>query len=232
MRARRTCESGSVRFSRAAFLIGVAVVGRPSRAAIAGDLAPAPLTLASRITVSAALGYSYPMASAERGTDTRDLSFGIVPLSLSGTYDLNQHWNGSIRALYAPNIPTLCASGSDCLSSAGRDVWVTAGIGWTLRRWRRFIPQLELEVGWEWFTTKLGDSGVASERSWNGPIASLGVFVNLKSDGPWSFGPAASIGAGIFSHYGLDAPSWRSGGTTATAVHAWPTIGFRAGRRL
>jgi hypothetical protein len=221
-----------MRFSRAVILFGVAAVGPPSRRAVARDEVPAPPTLASRITVSAGVGYSYPTASAERGTDTRDVSFGIVPLSISGSYDLDQRWNGRIRVLYAPSIPTLCASGPDCLSSVGRDVWIAAGIGRTLPRWGRLTPQLELEVGWEWFTTKLSDSGVTSERSWNGPVASLGVFVNIKAGGPWSIGPTASIGAGVFSHYDLETPAGHSGGATATAIHAWPMIGFRAGRRL
>jgi hypothetical protein len=191
-----------------------------------------PPTVASRIIVSAGLGYSYPVANAERGTDTRDVSFGIVPVSIAGTYDLGRSWNASVRARYAANIPTLCASGPDCVSSVGRDVWITAGVGRTLPRWRHFSPQLELELGWEWFTTKLSDSGVTSERSWNGPIASLGVFVNLKSDGPWTLGPTASIGAGMFSHYDLETPAGRSSGAAAAAIHAWPMIGFRVGRRL
>jgi hypothetical protein len=221
-----------VRFSRTVILIGVATISTPSPAANARDEVAVPPTLASRITVSAALGYSYPTASAERGTDTRDVSFGIVPMSLSGTYDFDRRWNGSLRAVYAPNIPTLCASGPDCFSSVGRDVWITAGIGRTLPRWRRLTPQLELEAGWEWFTTKLSDSGVTSKRGWNGPVVSLGVFVNLKTAGPWSVGPAASVAAGIFTHYDLDTTAWRSSGATATAIHAWPMIGVRVGRRL
>jgi len=222
-----------VRCSRAVLLvIGVAIAGTHPRRARAGDDVASPPSLTSRITVSAELGYGYPLGSAERGTDTRDVSFGLLALALAGTYDLSHLWNASVRARYAPNIPTLCASGPDCQSSIGRDVWITAGIGRTLPRWRRFTPQLTLEVGWEWFATKLSDSGVTSERSWNGPIASLGVFVNLNSDGVWAFGPTASIGAGIFSQYDLDTPAGRSAGAAAAAVHAWPMIGFRVGRRL
>jgi hypothetical protein len=221
-----------VRFSRALLLIGAAAVGPPSPRAIARNEVAAPPTLASRITVSAEVGYSYPTASAEQGSDTRDVSFGIVPLSLSGSYDLDQRWSGRVRVLYAPNIPTLCASGPDCLSSVGRDVWIAAGVGRALPRRGRLTPHLELAVGWEWFTTKLSDSGVTSERSWNGPVASLGVFVNIKTGGPWSIGPTASIGAGIFSHYDLETPAGRTSGVTDTAIHVWPMIGFRVGRRL
>jgi hypothetical protein len=201
-------------------------------AALASDEAAGPPMPISRLAVAAALGYSYPVGSAERGTDTRDVSFGIVPVSLTGAYDLSQSWYGSVLLRYAPNIPTLCASGPDCVSSVGRDVWIAAGIGRRLPRWRRLNPQLELDLGWEWFTTKLSDSGVTSERSWNGPIASLAVFLNLKSEGPWTLGPTASIGAGLFSHYDLETPAGGSGGGTAMTVHAWPMIGFRVGRHL
>ena len=213
-------------------VIGVAVARTPSQPAIAEDLAPGGATIASRINVSATLGYSYPTASTERGGETRDVSWGMVPLSLSGSYDLDRHWSGIVRVLYAPNIPTWCAGGSDCFSSVGRDVWMGAGIGRTLPGWRRVTPQLELEIGWEWFTSKLSDSGVVSARSWNGPLGSLGIFVNLRSEGSWSVGPTASIGMGIFSRYDVDTPAWRSGGATDPTIHAWPTLGFRVGHRL
>jgi hypothetical protein len=184
------------------------------------------------MTLLAGFGYSYPIGSAERGTDTRDVSFGLVPLSLAVRYDLSLLWNASIRGGYAPNIPTLCASGPDCWSSIGRDVWITAGIGRRLPGWWRFRPQIGLEVGWEWFTAELSDSGVGSSRSWNGPFALLEVFSNLKSEGPWSFGPTVAIGAGLFTHFDLETPAWRSSGATDATIHAWPLIGFRVGRRL
>jgi hypothetical protein len=186
----------------------------------------------SRVTLLADLGYAYPTGTAETGTDTRDVSFGLVPLSLIGTYDLARDWSASARLRYALNIPTLCASAPDCESSLGHDFTVTVGIGRALPRWWRLTPRIGVEAGWEWLTTKLSDAGVAASRSWRGPFARLEVFADLKSAGPWSLGPVIGIDAGLFSHFDLDTPAGHTSGSTDAALHAWPTISFRVGRRL
>jgi len=186
----------------------------------------------SRATILADLGYAYPIGAAETGTDTRDVSFGLVPLSLIGTYDLARDWSANARLSYALNIPTLCASAPDCESSVGHDVGISIGVGRTLpRRWH-LTARLGLDVGWEWLTTKLSDAGVASSRSWGGPFARLEIFADLKPSGPWSLGPAIGIDAGFFSHFDLDTPAGQTGGSTSTAIHAWPIVSFRVGRRL
>jgi hypothetical protein len=41
-----------------------------------------------------------------------------------------------------------------------------------------------------------------------------------------------AIGAGLFTHFDLETPAWRSSGATDATIHAWPLIGFRVGRRL
>jgi hypothetical protein len=186
----------------------------------------------SRVTLLADLGYAYPTGSAETGTDTRDVSFGLVPLSLIGSYDLARDWSASARLRYALNIPTLCASAPDCESSLGHQFAVAVGIGRALpRRWH-VTPRIGLEAGWEWLTTRLSDAGVAASRSWSGPFARLEIFADLKSSGPWSLGPAIGVDAGLFTHFDLDTPAGHSGGPTDAAIHAWPTISFRVGRRL
>ena len=194
-----------------------------------GDTAPLHLP---RVTVFADIGYAYPRGTAETGTDTRDVSFGLVPLSLGGTYDLTARWSGSLRLRYAFNIPTLCASAPDCESSIGRDVAVAVGIGRALPRWWHLAPRVGFEVGWEWLTTELSDSGVVSSRSWNGPFARLEIFTDLKSGGPWSVGPALGIDVGLFASSDLDTPAGHSSGSTDTTIHAWPTVSFRVERRL
>jgi len=214
-----------------ACVLCAAVSGMPI---VAGAEAPAGATRspASRVTVFAGLGYAYPVGAAERGTDTRDVSFGLVPVSIGASSDLSRGWDASARFRYALNIPTLCASGPDCESSLGRDVAFTVGIGRTLPSWRRFTTHVALQVGWEWLTTTLSDAGVAASRSWNGPLGSLEIFVDLKSSGPWCLGPVLALDAGLFSHGDLDTPAGHSGGSTDTALHLWPTISFRIGRRL
>jgi hypothetical protein len=198
--------------------------------ALAAD-PPAP-PIATRFVVTGQVGYGYPLGGAEQGTDTRDVSFGIVPLALGSSYDLDGRWTTRARFQYAPNIPTLCADTSDCISSVGRNVSVTVGVGRALPAWRYARAELNLEVGWEWLTTRLVDSGVSSAHSWSGPVALLELFVNLESEGPWRLGPTFGLEAGFFSHFDLDTPAGTAGGATATAIHAWPTLGFRAGRRL
>src|SRR5581483_3993623 len=153
---------------------GTAMVARAEAPAAA---IPAP---ASRVTVFAGLGYAYPVGSAERGTDTRDVSFGLVPLSIGASADLPHGWSAGAQFRYALNIPTLCASGPDCESSLGRDMAFTVGIGRILPSWRRFTVHLALQIGWEWLTTKLSDAGVAASRSWNGPLGTVEIFVDLK----------------------------------------------------
>jgi hypothetical protein len=198
----------------------------------AGARADAGASPLSRVTVFGDVGYAYPAGTAETGTDTRDVSFGLVPLSLIGTYDLAGAWSASGRFRYALGIPTLCASAPDCESSLGQDVAVAVGIGRALPRWWRLTARVGLEVGWEWLTTRLSDAGVAASRNWNGPFARLEIFADLKSEGLWSLGPAIAIDAGVFTHFDLDTPAGHSDGSTATAVHAWPSVSFRVGRRF
>jgi hypothetical protein len=206
----------------------VALVASPAAAADGPDAG----FTAARFVVTGQLGYAYPLGSAEQGTDTRDVSFGIVPLALAAAYDLSDHWAVRAGIVYAPNVPTLCADTSDCLSSVGRDLSIGVGIVRALPPWRHARPEVDVEVGWEWLTTELVDAGVTSKRSWNGPVALVELFVDLKTQGPWRLGPTIGIGAGLFSHFDLDTPAGSTGGATATANHAWPALGFRAGRRL
>jgi hypothetical protein len=198
----------------------------------AGARADSAASPRSRVTLLADVGYAYPTGSAETGTDTGDVSFGLVPLSLVGTYDTVRDWSVSARLRYALNIPTLCASAPDCESSLGHDVVVTVGVGRALPRWWHLTTRIGIEAGWEWLTTKLSDAGVASSRSWNGPFARLEAFADLKSSSPWSLGPAVGIDVGLFSHFALDTPAGHTGGSIDAALHAWPTISFRVGRRL
>jgi hypothetical protein len=212
-------------------VFSLAAVG-PAARAFADAAPPGAPSMLSRVTVLGELGYAYPIGSAENGTETRDVSFGLIPVSVRGTYDLPRGWNAAARFQYAVNIPTLCSSGPDCESSLGRDLVVAVGVGRSLPPWRRLTAHVALDVGWEWFTMKLSDAGVAATRSWNGPIVSLDVFVDMKSHGPWSVGPVVSMDLGVFSHFDINTPVGHAGGSADAALHAWPTLGFRFGRQL
>ena len=140
--------------------------------------------------------------------------------------------SATLRVGYAPNIPTLCASTSDCLASLGHDLGLHIGISRAFPRWHSLTAQLELYIGWEWLTTKLSDSGIASTRTWTGPTSMLEVFVDVRSRGPWCLGPAIGLSGGVFTHYELGTPTWQARGATAAAVHSWMAISFRVVRRL
>jgi hypothetical protein len=184
------------------------------------------------MTVFGEVGYACPVGSAEQGTDTRDVSFGIIPLSLAGAYEVRPPWSVGARLRYAPNVPTLCASATDCFASVGWNFAATVMVARVLPRWRRVTAHLGLEAGWEWLTTKLSDSGVSSSRSWNGPTGTLEIFFDLRSQGPWMLGPAAAVSAGVYTHASLATPASQTSGATSSALHAWPTISFRVGRQL
>jgi hypothetical protein len=211
----------------AVLVLSVACLFGPANAR--ADTGASPL---SQVTLHADLGYAYPSGTAEAGTDTRDVSFGLVPLSLIGTYDVARDWSARARVRDALNIPTLCASAPDCESSLGHDFSVSVGIGRAFPRWWHLTTHLALEAGWEWLMTKLSDTGVAASRSWSGPFARLEIFADLKSSGPWSMGPVIGVDVGLFSHFHLDTPAGHTSGPTDGATHAWPTISFRVGRRL
>ena len=153
-------------------------------------------------------------------------------MSFAGAYDLSSMWAVQARLWYAANVPTLCAGTSDCLSSVGRDIGIVVGSGRTFQRRGRMTPHVDLAIGWEWLTSKLSDSGVTATRSWNGPLVSIGAFLDLSSRPPWTWGPALTVNVGVFSHAELQTPAWNSEGATDPAIHAWPTLGFRVGRQL
>src|SRR5438128_1756175 len=113
----------------------VAVLGGTPEVALADTGAASASTPLSRFTMSGTIGYAYPVGNAETGTEMRDVSFGLAPLSLGATYDLPRGWNASTRLAYGVNIPTLCSSGPDCESSLGHDVIVAVGVGRTLPSW-------------------------------------------------------------------------------------------------
>lgn len=210
---------------------GLIGLGRIARADADTAKSP-PQSHLSRITVLGEIGYSYPSGDPETGSNTGDVSFGLVPISVMATYDFLINWSATARFSYALNVPTLCASAPDCESSLGHDVALAIGVGRVLpRRWH-FTPRLGFEAGWEWLTTKLSDGGVVAARSWNGPFARLEVFADVRSRGPWSLGPAIGLDVGLFTHFDLETPAGHTGGSTDTALHAWPTISFRVGRRL
>src|SRR5262252_6430126 len=125
----------------------VACLVGPVRLAQADATTPDSPSRLSRISLFGEMGYAYPTGAAETGSNTRDVSFGVVPISVSGTYDLPNNWSATARFRH--------------------DVALSVGVGRVLpRRWH-LTPHLGVVAGWEWLTTKLSDTGVVASRSWN-----------------------------------------------------------------
>jgi hypothetical protein len=180
------------------------------------------------VLVGAELGYALPVGSLESGSYTSDLVRGLVPFAIEGGYRLNPHVAIVLDAQFAIDIPKLCATAADCLSSLGHDFAVAVGGRFFLPRIGIVAPELRTTVGYEWFRAALSDNGVTSARDFRGPIlASVQAFANLRPDG-WSIGPLATLSSGIFSHRELDTPAGSSGAWVGQpTLHVWVFFGLR-----
>jgi len=201
------------------------LVGSWSRAVHAQ--ADGPKAVVHPVLVGAELGYAFPIGLLERGSYTSDVVRGLVPLTIEGGYKLNRHVALVVDAQFAIDVPKLCATASDCMSSLGRDVALTVGGRFFLPKLGILVPELRATVGYEWFRASLSDQGVISARDYRGPIlGSIQAFANFGPDG-WSIGPFAALSTGIFSHREIDTPagSWSSAGQPG--LHAWASFGLR-----
>jgi hypothetical protein len=185
----------------------------------------------SRFDVGATIAYATPVGSAERGAHVRDTTIGIVPLRLDVGYAFTR-WIGLVATgAYAPAIPTLCQTAGDCVASLGSDVTLS------LRTRVRFpslgptTPRLELGLGYEWFTTRLVDSGATSTRAYEGPIFALvEASAPLRLGSRWTFAPLIGALLGVFTSESLETNVGRQEGNVRDrAVHLWLTLGVRAG---
>jgi hypothetical protein len=174
------------------------------------------------------LGYAFPAGSAERGGDLSDVTFGIIEGGIAGAVRVHDQWSIGLAAHYGVAIPTLCSSGSECKASLGHDVRVGALGRGALGKWGSFEPDAELELGYEWFASKLVASNVASERKYRGVQAAMRAHGGFALTRALSLGPFLEFGTGIFSHASLDAPGIQhTRSTEGTGVHLWLGAGIR-----
>jgi hypothetical protein len=175
------------------------------------------------------LGYAFPAGSAERGADLPDVTFGIIEAGIDGAYRIHDKWSVGLAAHYGAAIPTLCSSSSECKASLGHDLRVGALGRLAVGRWGAFEPDAELELGYEWFASKLIDSDVASERKYRGAQATLRAYGRLELTRAVFLGPSLEFGTGIFGHTSLDSPGIHEARSTdGTSVHLWLGAGIRA----
>ena len=175
------------------------------------------------------LGYAFPAGSAERGADLSDVTFGIIEGGIDGAYRVHDRWSVGVAAHYGVAIPTLCSSSSECKASLGHDIRVGALGRVVVGRWGSFEPDAEVELGYEWFASKLVDSDVTSERKYRGVQATLRAHGGFALTRAVFLGPSLEIGTGIFGHTALDAPGIHEDRSTeGTDVHLWLGAGIRA----
>jgi len=155
----------------------------------------------------ARLGFSFPVGLIERGTRESDLTYGMIPIALDAAYVLSSRVSLGALATYAPTIPKLCASTSECFASIGDDfslILLTRlhppAIGGRIR------PDLELGVGYLWSRRTLDDSDVDSARTARGPAFRVALVPSVSLSRYFEFGLAVGTTLSIAGHVGLDAP--------------------------
>lgn len=187
-----------------------------------------------RVEVAASLGYAFPAGSPEHGARSSDATFGDAAFDVGFSYQLSRVLGVGILGRYGVVIPTLCASGSDCVSSLGHDVVVGARARFFLPRVLTAEPYADVGMGYEWFASKLVDSGVTSTHSYDGPLllwTELGAPFRIGSR--WALGPALGLTLGTFVDSHLEAPGISSDlGIADRSIHAWLSVAGRAAVRF
>jgi hypothetical protein len=210
---------------RLALILGLGFIARSAGAAGEPE---------RRFEAAASLGYAFPAGSSERGARLSDATFGNAALDLGFSYRLSRVLGVGILGRYGVAIPTLCASGSDCVSSLGHDVVIGARARFFLPRVLTADPYADVGMGYEWFASKLVDSRVTSAHSYNGPVllwTEIGAPFRIGSR--WTLGPALGLTLGTFVDSHLEAPGISNDlGVGERSIHAWLSVAGRAAVRF
>jgi hypothetical protein len=189
---------------------------------------------ARRLDLGAAMGYAFPVASAEAGSRVSDTTIGLVAFEGDVAYRLASALAIDAWGRYGLGIPTLCKSAGDCSSSLGNDVALAVRARFFLPAFGSARPHADVGVGYEWFATRLTDSGVTSTRTYHGPVLlSADAAAPFRLSDRWTLGPELSATLGTFSSYALETPANTSSGpVSGRALHLWIAIGVRLGVSL
>lgn len=209
----------SARWMRLAMLPGL-VASMP----VAAVHAEAP----RRLQAGAELSYAFATGGLERGSQLGDVSYGIPQLGLEAAYAITRDWSAGLVGRYGLNIPTLCASSSDCVASLGHQWSIAVGGGFRTAAFGIAHPAVELELGYQWLATQLSDVGAVSRRGFRGWYAALRGDFLFDAFGRLAIGPTLSCSVGRFDRATLSAPGVHgSRPTEGSALHVWPTLGVR-----
>jgi hypothetical protein len=184
------------------------------------------------VEVSASIGARVPFGSLQVGSAVRDVTFGSVPIEARVSYVGVNRWAFGISGSYALSVPTLCASGSDCIASLGRSATATAIAAYELRRFWKVRPNVSAGIGYEWFTAKLSDAGAAASRTYHGIVVpSLDLFAAFDVGHRWGMGPFVQLMEGKFTGGSVHDAAGVTTSLGAGGWHTWAMLGFRAGIR-
>lgn len=186
-----------------------------------------------KVELGARLGFSLPMGVIENGSRASDLTYGSVPIAFDGGLALSQVVSVGALFLYAPTIPKLCASASDCTSSLGHDILLGVLSRFHFPRMRWLCPDAEVGVGYEWASRSLADKGANSTRSFRGPRFTFAVVPIVPISKRFSLGLAIGASLAIASNVNLDAPGIsESRAADGTRVHGSIDFAVRVGSWL
>jgi hypothetical protein len=187
-----------------------------------------------RFDVAASFGYAFPVGSSEQGAALGDVTFGNVPIDLTAAYRLSRRFALGISGRYGFVIPTLCGDSSECISSLGHDVAIQVRARFFLPPLLGAEPYADAGLGYEWFASKLVDTGKTSTHTYDGPVFFSGeIGVPFELGSRWTLGPALALALGTFVHSHLDAPGVsRDLGVSDPGVHAWLSLAVRASFRF
>jgi hypothetical protein len=177
---------------------------------------------------SVALGAALPLGNLERGSKLRDVTFASMPVEVTGGYETGRRLALLGLFRYAPSVPTMCASAGECVASIGREIVVGIRVSRAGTELHGFVPVLSLDVGYEWFASKLVDEDATSQRRYRGPFAAMDFLAVHRWGERWQVGPFAQVGAGRFTSLSLVTPSWqRDLPIDQAAMHFWAVLGVR-----
>ena len=209
---------------RIAALFTVCLVTSLSQGALAAAASPA-----ASLEVGASLGYSIPIANAERDARVRDTTFGAVPVSLDVAYRVRPQVGVVAQVQYGVGIPTLCKTAGDCRASFGTDVLVLLGVSLYAPHVGPMSPEGGLGIGYEWFTARLSDSGAHSSRGYEGPVVLwASVAAPFRLADRWTLGPVAQGAWGTFTGSSLRTNVGSvSANVAERSMHAWIQLAVR-----
>lgn len=184
------------------------------------------------IDVGVRTAYAWPLGSFDAGTHAADVSYGGIPLALDATVRIPSAsgWSVAVGGLlaYAPTIPKLCTSTSECTASIGHDTELVALARVRAPHLAFVLPEVEIGTGWAWSSRSLVDRDFTSTRKWTGPVLLRAALVPSLSLGARTrFGVVLGGSVARSTAFALEAPgvTWR--GLDGARLHGTIDVGFR-----